>query len=213
MAPILVLIRSATPARSHLSRRSDERPRRAEYRPPSCHKAPAIANAMAASGLLLVLDVTDDVGHVVLGFLGLLDEGGIVQALVDLDVLVLPLGALDRRRSLAARALDIGLLEGNEFGLGRFGDDGLLGRHRRPRGFMPGARYGRRRRLEHGAAFRANDRVLAEVVKLCAAIAAGALGAKLGFSHGQSLSVREIECFTWPVAPALSIAPPDRSAC
>src|ERR1700730_16146916 len=102
MAPILLLVRSATPPKRSHSGRFDERP---DHRPPFCHKAPAIANARAASGLLLVLDVADDVGHVVLAFLGLLDEGGIVQALVDLDVLVLPLGALDRRRSFTAGAL------------------------------------------------------------------------------------------------------------
>src|SRR5215472_15977938 len=56
------------------------------------------------SSFLLVLHVADDIGHVLVAFLLLLDEGGVVHGLVlELDVLV---AALDR---LAFRLLTLGL--------------------------------------------------------------------------------------------------------
>src|SRR5262245_56786952 len=57
-------------------------------------------------------------------------------------------------------------------------------------------------------AFRADDRVLAEVVELCTAAATEALGAELGFCHGPGFlgSSLKLRCFTWRVSPALSIA-------
>src|SRR5262245_66589617 len=71
------------------------------------------------SALLLVLDVADDVGHVLVAFLLLLDEGRVVHALIVLDLHVL-LAALRRlgRLLLATGGLGVGILERDELGLG-----------------------------------------------------------------------------------------------
>src|SRR5258705_13601241 len=71
------------------------------------------------SGLLLVVDVPDDIGDVLVSLLLLLDEGRVVHALVlDLDVV---LGPLDRLALAGLLALGFGVrfLERNELGLGR----------------------------------------------------------------------------------------------
>src|SRR5262249_57149142 len=65
-----------------------------------------------------------------------------------------------------------------------------------------------RHELHDGVAFRADDRILVEIVEFRAAIAAEALGAELGFRHGSGFLERgsEMRCFTWRVAMRLSIA-------
>ena len=64
----------------------------------------------ATSSLLLVVDVADDVGDVLVAFLLLFNEGGVVQTLVfELDLI---LGAFDRLAigGLLALSLGIGVL-------------------------------------------------------------------------------------------------------
>src|SRR5262249_46567244 len=164
------------------------------------------------SRLLLVVAVPDDVGDVLVALLLLLDEGVVVHALV-LDLHVF-LGALDRLAlgRLLALGLRVRFLERDEFGLGGLRRHHLFFRRRRSnmdgggRGLRSRPRVDRRE-LQHGVAFRADDRILAEIVEFRAAIAAEALGAELGFRHGSgSLSGSEMRCFTWRVAMAVSIA-------
>ena len=132
------------------------------------------------------------------------------RRLVDLDIVF---AAFDRFRvrPLLAGGFGVRLLERNEFGLLRlrhrylFRRDGRDGpRHHR---FRTCARRDRRE-LHHRVALRADDRVLVEVVEFRAAIAAKALGAKLGFCHGPGSSgqVLKLRCLTWTVELPLSIA-------
>ena len=68
------------------------------------------------SGLLFLLDrLADDVGHVGVAFFLLFDEGGIVEALVNLDFFFLArrCGSLGRR--LLALLFGLGVLERNKF--------------------------------------------------------------------------------------------------
>src|SRR5215472_5502653 len=68
------------------------------------------------SRFLLVLDVADDIGHVLVAFLLLLDEGGVVHLLVlELDLVLAALGRPFRR--LLALGLGVRLLQRDEFGL------------------------------------------------------------------------------------------------
>src|ERR1700688_4942202 len=141
-----------------------------------------LTSAPRNSCLLVVLDaLADDVGHVVRVLLLGHDEGGIVERLV---VGLGPGGAFPGRR-LGALGLLLGVLERDQLGVGRLRHGDLL-LHRR--GYDHGRDRlrpapGRDRRHEHGRAFPADDRVLAEVVELCAAIGAQPLGAELGFCH------------------------------
>src|SRR4029077_12967768 len=155
------------------------------------------AAAAPRSGFLLVVDVADNVGDVLVALLLLLDEGGVVHALVfKLHILFAALFRLAFRRLLALR-LGIRLFQGDEFSLG-----GLRRRHlffsRRGgsgngRGFRPRPR-GDRGKLHDRVAFRADDRILVEIVKFRGAVGAEALSAELGFRHGSgSLSGSKIE--------------------
>ncbi len=142
-----------------------------------------------SSAFLLVVDVADDVGHVFVAFLGLLDEGGIVHALIvfELDLVLGAFRGLALARLLALR-LRVGLFERHEFGLGGLRRHHLfLGRCCGGCGAAsgvraPGTDSGK---LQNRLALRADDRVLVQVVELRPAIGAEALGAELGFSHGR----------------------------
>ena len=118
----------------------------------------------------------------------LLDEGGVVHAFVFLNLDIVGVGDI-AALGLLALGLGVGVLEGDEFGafllLGRLGLFGLGGRccgsgrcdARCRRGGSPagvaGTRAGHRHdHLKDGAAFRADDRVLAEIVEFRAAGAA-----------------------------------------
>src|SRR5262249_44352795 len=148
-------------------------------------------------GFLLVVAVADNVGDVLVPLLLLLDEGSVVHALVfDLHILFAALGRLAFWRLLALR-LGIRLFQRAEFSLPR------LRRHRlffsRGGGIGNGRRFGPRprsdrRELQDRVAFRADDRILVEVVKFRGAVGAEALGAELGFRHGSgSLGGSKIE--------------------
>src|SRR6266566_9407740 len=136
------------------------------------------------SRLFVVLTLADDIGDVVVSLFLFLDEGGIVEALVDLDILF---GSFGRLRALLALGLGVSILERHELSVLGLRHDGLfLTRRRRPRG---GRRFRTRPGRQHdrhhgGVAFRADDRVLVQVVELHAATATEALGAELGFRHG-----------------------------
>src|SRR6266478_4645975 len=164
-----------------------------------------------ASRFLLVVAVPDDVGDVLVALLLLLDEGGVVDALVfDLDLFLAALGRLALGRLLAL-GLRVRFLERDEFGLRGLRRHHLFFRRRRR---SAGSGHGlrsrprvHRRDLHDGVAFRADDRIFAEIAEFRAAIAAEALGAELGFRHGSgSLSGSKMRCFTWRVAMAVSIA-------
>src|SRR5947209_4403570 len=92
--------------------------------------------------LLLVLDVADDIADVLFTFLLLLDKGGIIESLVDLDALL----ALGR---LGAGGFGVGLFERDEFRVRRLRrGGGFLGcRCLRPRCCGRRCRCGRSRRL------------------------------------------------------------------
>src|SRR6516165_6839494 len=164
-----------------------------------------------ASRFLLVVAAPDDVGDVLVAFLLLLDEGGVVHALVfDLHLFLGALGRLAFGRLLAL-GLRVRFLKRDEFGLRGLRRHHLFfRRRRRSAGSGDGLRSRprvHRRDLHDGLAFRADDRILAEIVEFRAAIAAEALGAELGFRHGSgSLSGSKMRCFTWRVAMAVSIA-------
>ena len=85
----------------------------------------------------------------------------------------------------------LNLLERHHLGPGRlkFGLV-LLGR---PRDHGSGGATAERNGLEHGAAFRANSRILVEVVEFRAAAHALALQAEFRFGHGDCLQREEIE--------------------
>src|SRR5262245_3007501 len=153
------------------------------------------------SAFLLVVDVADDVGDVLVALLLLLDEGGVVHALVfELDLLFLgPLGRLGLARLLAL-GLRVRLLERHELGVGDLRCHHLFFRRGRRRGSACGRRRVRPRARAHRddlhdrVTFRANDRILAEIVEFRAAIGAETFGAELGFRHGPgSLSGSKIE--------------------
>src|SRR5262252_1164337 len=151
-------------------------------------KAGGSSRLKPASRFLLVVAVPDDVGDVLVALLLLLDEGGVVHALVfDLHLF---LGALGRLAfgGLLALGLRVRFLERDEFGLRGLRRHHLFFRRRRR---SAGSGHGlrsrprvHRRDLHDGVAFRADDRILAEIVEFRAAIAAEALGAELGFRHG-----------------------------
>jgi hypothetical protein len=140
-----------------------------------------------SSGLLLVLDIAaDDFGHVGVLLLGLLDEGGIVEALViELDVLL----ALDRlaRGLLLALRLGIGLFKGDELGLRGLRDHGFDLAHRSAGRLRPAATWRHHDGLEHRPAFRADDGAVIEVVKLGATMRAQALRTELRLCHGYAI--------------------------
>src|SRR5664279_4862932 len=77
------------------------------------------------SGLLFLFDrLTDDVGHIGIAFFLFLDEGGIVEALVDLDLFALGgRSRAFRRRRLLALLFGLGVFERDEFGIRGFGHD------------------------------------------------------------------------------------------
>src|SRR6516162_2376212 len=103
-------------------------------------KACSSSRLKPASRLLLVVAVPNDVGDVLVALLLLVDEGGVVHALVfDLDLFLGALGRLAFGRLLAL-GLRVRFLERDEFGLG-----GLRRRHlffRRRRGSVAGAAAG-----------------------------------------------------------------------
>src|SRR6185312_5657277 len=137
----------------------------------------------AISSLLFVFDIaTDDPADVGVLFLGLLDEGRVVVVialhLLDLDVVTRLVGWL-----LGALGLRIRLLERDEFGLLRL--RGLrLGRRGARRGCVRAAARRDDSDLVDRAALRAGDRILVEVVELCAATGAEALSTELWLCHG-----------------------------
>ena len=139
------------------------------------------------SSLLLVLDVADDVGDVLVALLLFFDEGRIVERLIDLDVLLF--GTLDRFavNRFLSRRLRIRLFELNELGLGGLRRHRLFagGRRRRAGGgrIRTSTRWRERGDFKDGLALRANDRILAEVIEFRAAMATEALSAELGFRH------------------------------
>src|SRR5215203_4196320 len=125
-----------------------------------------------ASSLFLVRHIADDVGDVLVPLLLLLDEGGIINGLIDLNVL----GALDDFAFAVLLSLRLGIriLERHEFGVrGLRYDRFFLGRSLSAGsnrfGSRPGGSCGKRQDCR---ALRADSRVLAEIVKFCAAIAA-----------------------------------------
>src|SRR5262245_59126404 len=111
------------------------------------------------SRLFVVLTLADDIGDVVVGLFLLLDKGGVIEALIDLDIV---LGAFGRLRALLALRLGVSILERHELSVLGLRHDGLfLTRRRRPSWFR--TRPGRQRRHRHGGmAFRADDRVLVQ---------------------------------------------------
>src|SRR5581483_6356064 len=167
-------------------------PQRDWKRQPRLEHRRAVA-AVETLGLLLGFGrIADDVGDVFVAFVLFLDEGRIVLVggLFDLAILV---DHLD----LAALSLGVGLLKRDEFGLRCRNRRalGVLGSRRaggcgsrrtgRRRGGSVGARpRDRHDHFEHRAAFRADDRVFAQVVEFRSATGAETLGAELGFGHG-----------------------------
>src|SRR6266536_6546398 len=148
-----------------------------------------------ASGLLLVVHVSDNVGDVLVAFLLLLDEGGVVQARVLEFYLFLGffLGFLGASDHIAigghlALGFRVRFLERHEFGICDFRRHYFFfscGLDCARRGGGIGTRVcAPRGKLQGGIAFRANDRVLIEIVKSRAATAAVALSTELGFHHG-----------------------------
>src|ERR1700716_1731265 len=142
------------------------------------------------SSLFVAADVADNVGHVLVAFFLVGDEGGIVivvifDGLVDFDV-VFRLGndGLD----LAGVLLGVGFLERHQF----FSLDRLrrcFGRGGGGRGTGAGGRVGAgprrrdRRDRHHLAGVGRNHRVLVEVVKFLARRRANAFGSEIGFGH------------------------------
>jgi hypothetical protein len=165
----------------------------------------------ATSSLLLVVDVPDDVGDVLVAFLLLFDESGVVQSLVfELDLV---LGAFDRLAigGLLTLGFGVRVLERNKFGLcGLREPQPLLPARVLPlvQRQSPVASVSSPRELQNRVAFRADNRIFAEIVEFRAAIAAEALSAELGFRHGPGSSRgSKMRCFTWRVAVPVSIAP------
>src|SRR5664280_3354677 len=91
----------------------------------SCRILGNACGRAAASGLLFLLDgLADDVGHIGIAFFLFLDEGGIVEALVDLDLFALGgRSRAFRRRRLLALLFGLGVFERDEFGIRGFGHD------------------------------------------------------------------------------------------
>src|SRR5215469_11826400 len=125
--------------------------------------------------MLLLFDVLDDLGHVVLVFA---EIGSVLEKL-----LVLLLGFFERDGLLFFFLIrDIGLLGleiGVEFLLNLDRLDLSLDRRCRPRA----ARLQKRLRVIGSAAFRANHWIAEQVVISRAAARANPLGAPFGFSH------------------------------
>ena len=148
--------------------------------------------------------ISGDVGVFLLGFL---DEGGVVEALVHLDLL-LDVGNLFAAdpfffpcASASASSSEMNSaswVSGSSASCG----NGARGRL----GTAPALRD--RRDFVHRAAFRAGDRIVVKIVELCAARGAEAFRAELGFRHGRK-SLRQVEKRTspWRLARPVSIAP------
>src|SRR5262249_1708570 len=100
---------------------------------------------------------------------------------LELDLLV---GALDRLAfgRLLAGSLGVGFLERDELGVRRLRRHHLYLSRRRARRLRPPRRR-HARKLYHGCAFWADDRVFAQGVEFGAAMAAKALRSELGFGH------------------------------
>src|ERR1700730_6980207 len=147
-------------------------------------------NSGPISSLLVAADVADDVGDVLVAFLLVGDEGGIIivvvfDGLVDLDV-VFRFGndGLD----LAGILLGVGLLERHQlFSLDRLrrGFGGSGGRGCRGAGGRVGAgpRRRDRRNRHHLAGLRRNHRTLVEVVEFLTRRRANTFGSEIGFGH------------------------------
>src|SRR6185437_299995 len=142
------------------------------------------------SSLLVAADVADDVGHVLVAFFLVGDEGGIVivvvfDGFVDLDV-VFRFG--NRGLDLAGVFLGVGFLERHQFfGLSRlrrgFGGSGG-GRGSRARGGVGAGSRRRHRRNRHAIpGVGRNHRTLVKVVKLLTRGRANTFGSEIGFGH------------------------------
>lgn len=160
------------------------------------------------SSLLLVLDVpAEDFRDVGVFLFGFLDEGGVVEALVNLDLLLDVGNLLAADPFLLSLRLGVSLLERNELRLLSLGQLHFLRNRARRRLWAAPARRRRRHFVDH-AAFRADDRIVVEIVELGAARGAEAFRAELGFRHGRN-SLRQVEKRTspWRLARPVSIAP------
>src|SRR5436190_18272508 len=76
------------------------------------------------SRLLLLFALADDVGDILVALFLLLDQRGVVEALIDLDIVFRALGPLGA--GLLALRLGVGILERDEFGVRRLRRHGLL---------------------------------------------------------------------------------------
>src|ERR1700761_1225535 len=161
------------------------------------------------SSLFVAAYVADNVGHVLVAFLIVGDEGRIViiivlDGLVDFDIVF---RFRDDGLHLAGVFLGIGFLERHQlFGFRRLRLG--LGRHGRggSSGATTGARWRYRRDRHDFAGIGGDDGALVEVVKFLARGRANAFGSEIGFGHGGILEMSEKRCFTWLVATPLSIA-------
>src|ERR1035437_7117907 len=85
-----------------------------------------------SSGLFFRFDaVADDVGHIGIAFFLFFDEGGVVEALVHLDLVLVARCGLAFGGRLLALLLGLGILERDEFGVRRLRHDRFSLRHRR----------------------------------------------------------------------------------
>src|ERR1700733_1792472 len=156
--------------------------RRAAYNDPEHSSGPI-------SSLLVAADIADDVGHILIAFFFVGDEGGVVvvivlDRLVDFDVV---LGFWNDRLDLAGVLLGIGLLERHQ----------LLSLHRLRRCFGCCCRCGagtrsitanrsrRRHRRDRDDLARIGryHRALVEVVKFLTRRRANTFGSEIGFGH------------------------------
>src|SRR6516164_1638805 len=153
-------------------------PRRASRTDPD-HRSGSI------SSLLVVANVADDVGDILIALFLVRDEGGVVivvafDGFVDLNILF-RLG--NNRLHLAGLLLGIGLLERHQLlGLRRLwhGLGGWRGRARR----LAAGTWRRHRSDRHDLArVRRNHRILVQIVKFLARCRANALGSEIGFGH------------------------------
>src|SRR5882724_9770286 len=143
------------------------------------------------SSLLVAADVADDIGHVLVAFFLIGDEGGIIvivvfDGFVDLDI-VLRFGndGLD----LAGVLLGVGFLERHQlFGLDGlryyFGGGGSGGGTGARGGVGAGSRWRNGRDRYHLAGVRRDHWALVEIVKLLTRRRANAFGSEIGFGHG-----------------------------
>src|SRR6516162_9235570 len=124
--------------------------------------------------MFLLLDVLDDLGHIVLvlaQFRGILEE-----------LLVLLFSLFQRYRLLLFLLLDRFRFFGFEFGVELVGANRLQLLFNRRRG-AGAARFQERLRVKRSAAFRADDRLAHQIVVTGTATRTNPLGAPFGFGH------------------------------